>query len=276
MKNKIMMVLGFVVSFFVLLGSYVWLANETETATGPVKIITIQTKDDADCTLLYQDGAAVLIDTGEEQDAEHIVEVLKQNNITKLDCMILSHSDKDHVGGALAILQTIPVERVVESPYEEANERMLEINHYLEANGITVLYPTRTWRLQAGGMQLLIYPPLEKHYNDSNNYSLATLVQHENVNLLFTGDALRKRSEELLLIEWPKIDLYKVPHHGRKNSKSRDMFEVLQPQYGVVTAKSADGDVLEAALEVGTELFFSGEQECCFISNGEILTIEKE
>ena len=48
MKNKIMMVLGFVVFFFVLLGSYVWLANETETATGPVKIITIQTKDDAD------------------------------------------------------------------------------------------------------------------------------------------------------------------------------------------------------------------------------------
>lgn len=276
MKNKIMMVLGFVVFFLLLLGSYVWLANEKETAKGPVKIITMQTKDDADCILLYQDGAAILIDTGEQQDAEHILEVLKQNNITKLDCMILSHSDKDHVGGALAVLQAIPVERVVESPYEEANERMLEINHYLETNGIPVLYPTRTWRLQAGGMQVLVYPPLEKHYNDSNNYSLAVLVQHEKVNLLFAGDALRKRSEELLLIDWPRIDLYKVPHHGRKNSMSREMFEVLQPQYGVVTAKSADEDVLKAASEMGTELFFSGEQECCFISDGEILTIEKE
>ena len=275
MKNKIMMFLGFVFFIGLLMGTYLFLAKETGNDEGTVRIIAIGTKEDADSTLLCQGKSAVLIDTGEEQDADHILEVLMQNGVEKLDCMILSHSDSDHIGGAWKILKMIPVAQVVESPYEEPTEEMLSVNAYLEENHIPIVYPSHTWHLSIGQMQLLVYPPLEKHYNDNNNYSLAVLVQHKKVNLLFTGDALRKRSEELLLVDWPEITLYKVPHHGRKNSASIELFERIHPQYGVVTAQNADYDILEAAKKNNTQLLFTGEGDVCFISDGKQITLEK-
>ena len=88
---------------------------------------------------------------------------------------------------------------------------------------------------------------------------------------LFAGDALRKRSEELLLIDWPEVDLYKVPHHGRANSATGALFDALQPHYAVVTAKSADEAVLQAAQRNHTQLFYTADGDCTFISDGSTL-----
>lgn len=241
-------------------------------ASGPVTVVCMQTEDDADAALLCQDGAAVLIDTGEETDADHILEVLEQYGVTKLDYLILSHPDADHIGGAMKILSKIQVERVVQPYYPKDNKRLKKLNEWLDEQGIPVIYPMRTQRLQAGGMRLLVYPPLEKNYNKSNNYSLGVLVQHKEVNLMFAGDALRKRSEELLSIDWPEISLYKVAHHGRANSASEKLFRALHPHYAVVTAGSADEVIQEVAKELGTTLYYTAEGDQVFISDGIVLT----
>ena len=156
--------------------------------------------------------------------------------------------------------------------YPKENKRLKKLNEWLDEQGIPVIYPTRTRRLQAGGMRLLVYPPMEKKYNDSNNYSLGVLVQHNDVNLMFAGDALRKRSEELLSIDWPEISLYKVAHHGRANSASEKLFRALQPRYAVVTARSADEIIQEVAGELGTTLYYTAEGDQVFVSDGIVLT----
>lgn len=246
-----------------------WFVSVPERqTTGPMTVVCMQTENDADATLLCQDGAAILIDTGEETDADHIVAVLKQYGVTKLDYLILSHPDADHIGGAIKIMNGIQVERVVQPYYPKENERLEKLNEWLDTQGIPVIYPTRTRRLQAGGMRLLVYPPLEKNYNDSNNYSLAALVQHKEVNLMFAGDALRKRSEELLYMDWPDISLYKVAHHGRANSASEKLFRALHPRFAVVTASSADEIIQEVAQELGTKLYYTAEGDQVFISDG--------
>lgn len=259
-----------------LVGAYIYFGTMGSQEEGPLEIICIGTKDDADSTLICQKGAAILIDTGEEKDAEHILETLEEQQIEKLDYLILSHQDVDHVGGAKAVLEEIPVDYVIESPYEEQGEQMIALNEYIEERGIPVLYPNHTLRVRTGQMQVLVYPPLEKHYNDNNNYSLAVLITHQNVNLMFAGDALRKRSEELLMIGWPHIDLYKVAHHGRQNAASKELFDCLAPTYGVVTSKSADRGIVEAAEENNTELFYTGMGDCSFISNGQQLIPDRE
>lgn len=236
----------------------------------------MKTIEDADAVLLYQGDDAVLIDTGEEQDARHILEVLHENNVDKLDYMILSHPDRDHIGGAMRILKEIPVGRVIEPYYTEENETLSVLNNWLEEQKISILYPTKTQRLKIGGMNFVVYPPLEKHYNDTNNYSLSVLVQHEKINMLFTGDALRKRSEELLYIDWPQLALYKVPHHGRANSMSAELFSVLRPTYALVTSGSADEIIIESASRMKTELIFTADGDAVFISDGSQLIMEEK
>lgn len=250
-----------------------WLtARPAASASGPVTVISMQTLNDADATLLYQQGAAVLIDTGEECDAAQIIEKMKKLGVEKLDCLILSHPDADHIGGAAAILSQIPADCVIQPYCTVGDDRLTKLNTWLDDQRIPVLYPTHTHRLRVGQMQLLVFPPLEKHYNDTNNYSLAVLVQHGQINMLFAGDALGKRSDELLCVDWPPIDLYKVAHHGRANRNTKALFDALHPAYAIVTAKEADQAIHEAAQTWGTLLYYTADGDCTFVSDGKTLT----
>ena len=274
MKNKIMVLAGWIIFLGLLTGVLLLVKPKEKQVSQKVRVICIQTREDADCTLLVQDNTAVMIDTGEIQDAKHIMDIMRKNGVQKLDYLVLSHSDKDHVGGAREILKEFPVECVVESGFEAASDWMLKLNVFIREQDGKILYPSHTRRLYAGGLQLLVYPPLEKNYNDSNNYSLAVLVRHGEVNMMFPGDALRKRSEELLNINWPEIELYKVPHHGRANTTTEDLFDKISPQFAVVTSKDADEEVKEAAERNQTELYFTGEKDWIFSCDGKKLIQE--
>lgn len=262
--------LGWCLFLGALAGVLYFFLDERNNGSGSVTTVCIQTQNDADSTLIVQNGAAILIDAGEEADAAHILEVMRQYGVETLDYFILTHGDKDHVGGAAKVLAKIPAKTVIQ-PYYEAGSEVQTLNDVLKQACVPVIYPTRTLRMHAGQIRFLVYPPLEKHYNDENNYSLAVLVQHGHVNELFAGDALRKRGEELLLIDWPVIDLYKVPHHGRANGSSEKLFDTLQPHFAVVTAQTADKAIVNAAQRNETQLFYTAQGDCVFISDAEQL-----
>ena len=65
----------------------------------------------ADAIILLSDSQAVLIDTGEKDDGQKIIEVLEENGIKEIEAMIITHYDQDHVGGAAAVLDEISVKK---------------------------------------------------------------------------------------------------------------------------------------------------------------------
>lgn len=238
-----------------------------------LQVHILQTKEDADCIILNQGADAVMIDTGEAQDSEHILQELQEAEIKKLDALILTHPDKDHIGGALSVLEAIPVEKVIHPYYGGEKEEWAAVEAYCKDKGIQVYYPNHVWKLNTGYVNLLVYPPQEKHYKEDNNYSLAVLAEHGEVKMFFGGDALRKRSEELLTMNLPKVALYKVAYHGRANSVSDELFETLNPDYAVVTSDSADEEIWESSEKCGSRLIFSKEADVVFISNKKQLTL---
>lgn len=243
---------------------------------GDLQVRILQTKDDADCIIMSQGTDAVMIDTGEAQDSEHIIQELQEAGIEKIDMLILTHPDKDHIGGALSVLQEIPVEKVVHPDYDNEKEELTAIEEYCKEQGITIYYPNHAWQISTGYVNLIIYPPHEKHYKSDNNYSLAVLVEHGEVKMFFAGDAKRKRSEELMTMDLPEVALYKVAHHGRANSASGKLFETLNPDYAVVTSDSADEEIIESSEKCGSRLIFSREADVLFISDGKQLTLYED
>ena len=239
-----------------------------------VRVRFLKTAEDADCIIISCGERSVIIDTGEEQDGERMLGALEEQGITSVDYLFLTHPDKDHVGGAALLLESLPVYHVVEPLYqgEEKKEgRFDRLEESCGEKGIPVITPTEEWMADTGYLELTVYPPQETFYEKANNYSLAVLVSHGDVHMFFAGDALRIRSEELLELTLPEIDLYKVPHHGRANKATEELFKKVDPEYAVVTAYAAEDEVKQSCAEQGVRLFLTGERDWEFISDGKEL-----
>lgn len=273
--RKAAVVCGWIALIFILSLAYLAAGDGFSRAKseGELQVRILRTKEDADCMVLQQGKNAVMIDTGEAQDGKYITEALRETGIAQLDALILTHPDQDHIGGALAVLQAVSVEKVIEPYYDGEKEELEAIKTYCEKEGIQVYYPNHVWKIRTGYVNLVVYPPQEKHYKEDNNYSLAVLAEHGKVKLFFGGDALRKRSEELMTLHLPEVDLYKVPYHGRSNRASDELFETLHPDYAVVTSDTADEEIIQCSEKCGSRLLFSREADVVFCSDGEGLTL---
>ena len=155
----------------------------------------------ADAFLLWNDSGAVLIDAGESGFGKTVVEKLGELGIQRLDYLIITHFDKDHVGGAKKILTDIPVGTVLQSnsPKEDA----AAYEKYLKAlaeKGMEAVTVRETLNFNLGEVRFSVDPPARESYQTdaSNNSSLIVSVTHGAKRLLFAGDAGDERLNEFL------------------------------------------------------------------------------
>ncbi len=275
MHRKIMNVFGWVIFIAILFFAYwmVQLQNTKDISKGtPVEISFLELTEDSDCILIQQGKTNVLIDTGTQQDEQKIMDYLKEKDVTDIEYLILTHPDKDHIGGALGILDNFKVKNIIEPYYPKANKNLNALNEKAKLEDIRIIYPMLTREFSVGEMKILVYPPLEKHYEKDNNYSLTTLVKHGKVNMLFTGDAEKKRLEELMLVDWNNIQLCKIPHHGRSNTNSEQFIRAISPTYAVITGADADEIIKKTCEDIKTQVFYTGTGNINFYSNGDMIS----
>lgn len=249
-----------------------WSAFESADTSEEARFLFAGTQQDADCAILLSRDKCVMIDTGEPADAEHILKLLEEENVSQIDCLILTHPDQDHVGGAAAILEALPVKQII-TPYFSGEKTIYQMTiDRAEKMKVPVFTLSRDRQFVFGELKLRLYPPEKFYYDNSNNYSLAVLAEHGEVSLFLAGDAERARLTELLNIELPEnIDLYKAAHHGRNSQKGAELIAALTPKAAVITAKGAETQIAAAFARTGTELYTTVGQDVIFRSDGSSL-----
>lgn len=253
-----------------LLGA--WIFVENRPVTEDAEFIFVGTQQDADCVIILSGDFCVLVDTGEAADAPQILEILSQRGITQIDCMILTHPDSDHVGGAAQILESVSVREVI-TPYFAGDKAVYDaLINLLQSVRIPVYTISRDRIFTFGDLTLMLFPPEEFYYTKTNDYSLAILAEHGDVTIFMAGDAEKKRINELLELDLPEdVSLYKVSHHGRYCSESVSLIEKLSPAYAVVTSDQADDEILQALEDSGSEVFYTVGHTVSFLSDGHII-----
>lgn len=197
----------------------------------------------ADAIVISRGEEALLIDTGEEDDGEKILEYMESQGIRQVQTMILTHFDKDHVGGADHILQGIPVEQVLEPDYAGSGKQYREYADTKENAG-EVRAVTVEETFSFAGATVTVYPSAltledildsgEKEYD--NDLSLAVRLVDEDNTFWFLGDAKVLRIRELLDTEvlTGGCQVLKLPHHGRYSSETRPLLETVKPDNVVI------------------------------------------
>lgn len=92
----------------------------------------------ADCTLIMNKGQTMLIDAGEKSDGEQITKFLNQIGITKIDYLVATHSDDDHIGGMSKIVQNFQVEKLYMPKKEASNEAYTDIIDVTIQKGLSI------------------------------------------------------------------------------------------------------------------------------------------
>ena len=241
--------------------------------------VTFMKVGKADAAILQTSGHTVVIDCGEATDGKKMTARLQENGVDTIDCMILSHYDQDHIGGAPELLQNFNVKQVIGAVQEEDTEEYQQLCSAVADEGLTLERQAKPKMFVLDNAAFIPYPHQSNDYKEGydNNCSLVVKVVHNHETLLFTGDAMEERLAEIM--EIGDVDLLKVPYHGREIANLPQFLENTKPEYAVISTKekelsSTTTDALDA---IGAETYMTfRDGNIVAVSDGDSITITKE
>ncbi len=259
----------------IALGGFAEAAVETLT----VKVLRV---GKADAIILTCGGETMVIDAGEEEDGEEVAENLKEMGIGTVDVLVITHYDKDHVGGAVTLTEEFDIGRVLVPDYTGDSAQYLAFMAALEAKGITAERLTEAVTLALGDAAVTVeppedYEPAENAEETDNDFSLVTTVVHGSMRLVFAGDIEKERITEYLASgSAADCDFLKVPHHGTWNAATDDLLEALMPEYAVICDSDknpADEKTLLALEAVNAQTYETRNGDITVVSSGTDLEV---
>ena len=210
------------------------IVSETEVLDGiVVKFIDVGQADS--CLIVTANNDAILIDAGEDKDAEAILDVLDDFELEDIDLMVLSHPHADHIGGAQTILENYKVEEVIMCSFVATSKLFENLIGTLESQEIEVTAAVVGYRLSIDGVDIQIVGTDSKP-KDNNNSSVVMKVTYGTVDILFTGDAEEPAEEIILQNDFDlSVEVLKVGHHGSETSTSDAFLSAVNPKVAIIS-----------------------------------------
>lgn len=204
----------------------------------------------ADALLIRTADASVMIDTGEHGDGEKLAARLNELGVGKLDLLILTHFDKDHIGGADTIIREIPVDRIVLPSYDKESKQYTQLLAAMLQSDAEITYLTQDLSLTYGTMDLSVWPsPVSFDGKSDNEQSLITKILYEGKSYLFMGDAVDAELEKLIYgTRNLTCDVLKLPHHGVYDEHLFALMTAAMPSYVIIcdsVKNPADAETLQ-------------------------------
>ena len=230
----------------------------------------------ADACLLRTKESTVLIDTGKNKFGKEIVSWLEENVIEEIDVLFITHFDKDHVGGADKVLESVKVHQVYEPAYVSDSKQYVQYREALDAAGIKAEALSHNISFELDGVSYIIDTANQSDYgeDEENDFSLVISIRHGENTFLFAGDAENPRLSELLNEGVGPHDLLKVPHHGRAEKLSASFFDAVRPSLSIITSdeEELEEESVVNALKQYGKVYLTRYGAVTVISDGHSLT----
>ncbi len=236
--------------FFLLL----WLSSLAVSHSEELSVTFIDVGQGDSIFIRTPNGRTLLIDGGgtpswKESDydpgAAVVVPFLKKNGVSKLDCVVATHADGDHIGGLPAVLRAIPVGIVYENGFEGDSPEYRNLHLAINSKRIasSVLRQGMTLNLDPSVTFYVLSPPKDYYFEDSNNNAIVIRMVYGEVSFLFTGD-IEFEGEYSLIKKYGdglQSMILKVGHHGSATSTSDEFLAWVSPEVAVIQVGKYNG-----------------------------------
>ncbi|MCQ2495812.1 MAG: MBL fold metallo-hydrolase [Lachnospiraceae bacterium] len=234
----------------------------------------------ADAFLLYTDEAVILIDTGEKGFGKKILKYMDKAGLTGIDYMLLTHFDKDHIGGAAKVIRDSNVANVYTGTFTKDSDEMHELAAAMVEKDCSREMLMADKSFEIGGMKVEINTPERMIYEEdpSNNSSLIIRISHGENVFLFMADAQNTRIREYLDTAPAACKLLKVPYHGIFQGELPELFDAVKPEVAVITSaknEKEDEETRQLLKDRKIEIYKTRKGDVDFLSDGKSLIINQ-
>ncbi|KGR72962.1 DNA internalization-related competence protein ComEC/Rec2 [Streptococcus phocae subsp. salmonis] len=192
-------------------------------------------------TILIDVGGTPMMPAKERWQQKHrtsnaqktLIPYLRSRGISKIDQLVLTHTDTDHVGDMEKVVQAFKIKEILVSQGSLSQQQFVKRLRAL---------PVKVSTLQAGDVLPIMGSQLQVLYpwaigDGKNNDSLVLYGQLLDHTFLFTGD-LEAPGEAELVARYPdlSVDVLKAGHHGSKGSTSPTLLDHIRPKIGLISA----------------------------------------
>lgn len=220
-----------------------------------------------DATLIACDGHYMLIDAGNNDKGTTVQSYLMSQGVEKLDYVIGTHPDADHIGGLDVVIYKFDCDTIIMPDVANDTRTYDDVVQAMKSKGYQTTYPVVGETYTLGGATFTIVAPNADYGNDMNDWSVGVLVQNGNNRFLFTGDAEEKAEEDILNNGIDiSADVYAAAHHGSKTATSQAFLDKVSPTYVVISAGEGNkyghphAEVLNRLRAAGISVFRTDEQ----------------
>ncbi len=234
----------------------------------------------ADCILIQTGSKTVMIDTGEEDDVSDIIAYLDAKGVKAIDMLILTHFDKDHIGGAAELISSYGIQTVLETGFSSKRDEYEAYHDVLAEQGASATVLSENYSFTFDSCFFTVYVPKETSYDtkEDNNSSLIVEMEYGEKRFLFCGDAMELRLSEFLADSPGEFDYAKLPYHGNYLENYSEFLDEISPEYGVITCSNknpSDDETLRILSAYGVKVYETKNGSVCLKTDGKTIQISQ-
>ena len=213
------------------------------------------------------DRRHILIDAGRRRRT--VADYLDNVGVRRLDLVIMTHPHADHIGGITEVLENFNVKEVWDAGIAHTTRTYENVLHSIDRKNISYDIPesgdSQRWGSYCRAQ--VLNPKPDVYHSDLNNASIAVLMRCAQNSFLFTGDAEKRAEADMVRNHnLPRVDVYKVGHHGSRTSSTMELLNRIRPKYAVIScgAGNSYGHPSPVALRnlkrIGAEIYRTDRQ----------------
>ena len=207
---------------------------------GQAGIIHVDVGQGDAAILISKERKAMVIDSGDNAVSyayPNMKRILDDNNLKRLEYVVLSHPHQDHIGNTLSLISDYDIGSVVLNGAVSTNETYQRILSLIDQKNISTSFVEKGNTFQLGSMKLdVLASSPEEAVTNENNASIVLLLTDGSFTEIFTGDA-EKKIEQEIVSSYQKlpIDVLKVSHHGSHDATTEKFLQRITPSLAVIS-----------------------------------------